>query len=163
MVKVSVQLRGVSKVPSEMAKLKKLGDVRIYVGIQEADNERENVRTKGSETNAQLLYLHSQGSPIRNIPARPVIEPAIDSVVNELRPELRAGGQAWLKGERPRAMQSFRKVGRIARDAARGWFTNPMNNWPPNAPSTVRHKGRDAPLLDTEQMRKAISFVIGGV
>ena len=47
----------------------------VYVGISDETTTRE----KGEPvTNAELMFIHTNGSPINNIPARPVIEPAIE-------------------------------------------------------------------------------------
>ena len=45
----------------------------VYVGIQQKESKREDEQI----TNAELLFIHTNGSPINNIPPRPVIEPAI--------------------------------------------------------------------------------------
>jgi hypothetical protein len=46
-------------------------------------------------------------------------------------------------------------------NAARKWFTDPRNNWKPNALSTIRAKGSDKPGIDTGAMRAAIQGIVG--
>ena len=48
-------------------------DHDVYVGIQQKDTSRED----DDDTNAELLFIHTNGSPENNIPPRPVIDPAI--------------------------------------------------------------------------------------
>ena len=55
--------------------LKDIARRAVYVGIAESDPE--NRRKDGHITNAQLGFIHEFGSPARNIPARPVLEPGV--------------------------------------------------------------------------------------
>ncbi|CAI3202747.1 hypothetical protein CNEO2_3080002 [Clostridium neonatale] len=44
---------------------------------------------------------------------------------------------------------------------ARDWFTNPSNNWAPNAKSTIDKKGSDRPLIgETGHLRGSITYVV---
>jgi hypothetical protein len=94
-----------------------------------------------------------------------------------------------LSGDRGNAKRQLKKVGMEAQNMSRGWFTNPANGWPPNAPSTIERKARKIyklsryktaktkakyrvrlsaliafgvfnPLIDTAQLRKSIVYVI---
>ena len=56
------------------AALGTLQNAKIYIGIPEA----ETTRNSQAVTNAGLLFIHTNGSPLRHIPARPVIEPSIE-------------------------------------------------------------------------------------
>lgn len=60
-------------------RLKELDRVDVLVGIP----ARTTPRTKQVINNASLLFIHTHGSPIRGIPARPVIEPAIAASGNK--------------------------------------------------------------------------------
>ena len=63
-------------------------------------------------------------------------------------------------------MRSFVSKSELAYCAANSvlenpvWFENPQNGWPPNSPRTIRRKGSDQPLVDTGEMRKAITYVV---
>ena len=54
------------------SRLKEIVNTRILVGIPQ-DNKTDSKYA----TNAQKLYYNSKGSPARNIPPRPVLEPVI--------------------------------------------------------------------------------------
>ena len=48
----------------------------VCIGIPENTEERKD--SKGTPVNnAELLFIHTNGSPVNNIPPRPVLEPAI--------------------------------------------------------------------------------------
>ena len=48
----------------------------------------------------------------------------------------------------------------LAQSAAQNWFENPKNNWVPNAKSTIKKKGSNIPLVDTNELRKSITYVL---
>lgn len=107
---------------------------------------------------AHQLYIHEHGSPLWQIPPRPVLEPAIASVKPQIAKWFQKATQAALEGRDPRPY--LEAAGKTGRDAAYNWFVNPNNNWPPNAPSTIRQKGSDMPLIDTGEMRESIVWVV---
>lgn len=57
-----------------------------------------------------------------------------------------------------------KKVMGLMGEHMRGQIVQSINTWtdPPNAPYTVRMKGFNAPLRDTMQMARSISFEVGG-
>ena len=48
----------------------------VLVGIPQKSTDRPKSNQKVGVTNAELLFIHTNGSPINNVPARHVIEPA---------------------------------------------------------------------------------------
>ena len=144
------------------AKLRKslaaLARKRVLVGIP----EDTTARRKGEMTNAALMYLHTHGSALQHIPPRPVIEPAVQDAQNRapVTQELGAAAQAILDEKPTEAKQHLQKAGQLGANAAQRWFTNPANGWPPNAPATVARKGSARPLIDTGQLRRAITYVV---
>ncbi len=165
---------------------------QVYVGIPQENNERPDVNGKKPDvTNAELMYIHTNGSPLRNIPARPVIEPAIEADGNRqnIATELMHAAQRALVDD-PAGMEEYlKRAGMVGMVAAKDWFTDPRNGWPPNKPSTIRNKlrtlrgkalndalqildeyesdptrdvsGIDTPLIDTGELRRSITFVVG--
>lgn len=113
-------------------------------------------------SNAQLLYIHSKGSPARRIPARPVLEPAIVAPGNKeaIAHELSLAVQAQLDGKPGEMKKRLRRAGLAGQNAAKGWFLDSRNGWAPNAPATIKAKGSDKPLIDTGALRQAITYVV---
>lgn len=175
--------------------MKELEKVAIYVGIPEDTTERKVKQKKDKEekpsemTNAMLLAIHTKGSPLNGLPARPVLEPAIEDPDNKKRinDHLLKAAILSVSGDVTGFRTEIEKAGMTAQNAARQWFVNPKNNWAPNTLSTVRRKlsrsksktaqehleefyrrvemgesmdGLDRPLIDTGQMRKSITYVI---
>jgi hypothetical protein len=140
------------------ARLEKLKNAAVYVGIP----QDKNLRTVGEITNAQLLYIHTHGSALRNIPARPVIEPAIAKPENKVRitSELKQAAQSALEGDDQAVHEHLSKAGALGANAAKRQFTDPANGWAPNAPSTIAQKGSDKPLIDTGELRRDITYFV---
>jgi hypothetical protein len=138
--------------------LKKLQQAAVYVGIP-ADH---SLRTIGEVTNSQLLYIHTNGSALQNIPARPVIEPAINAPDNKARisAELKQAAHSALAGDEDATREHLAKAGTLGANAAKRQFTDPDNGWAPNAPSTIAAKGSDKPLIDTGELRRDITYVV---
>lgn len=136
----------------------------VYVGIADDTTEREEEGTK-EITNAELLFIHTNGSPVNNIPPRPVIEPAIRNDKDRLSKMMKKAAQLFLKGDKQEAINQLRKVGMRGQNVCRAWFVNPKNNWPPNSPAVQAakmRKGANAPrpLIDTGELRKSITYFV---
>lgn len=173
---------GFAHVERALGVLKK---VDVLVGIPEAEGRRK----KGKISNAQLLFIHSNGSPMRGIPKRRVIEPAITSSETQPRIERELGAAAVsaFDGDRAGMLAHLEKAGTIGESASKRWFTNPANGWAPNSLRTINRKlgrlsdkrreaaidaivaaggntaGIITPLINTGQMRRAITHVVEGV
>lgn len=130
----------------------------VVVGITEdSDVAREN-----GLTNSQLLYLHENGVPSHNIPARPVLKPAIaENGTREKIQDLMKEGlkDAILRGDVERAEQCYHKAGMLGRDACKNYITS-GSKLAPNAPSTIAKKGSSLPLVDTGSMLNSISYAV---
>lgn len=122
---------------------------------------------------AHQLFIHEHGSPLWQIPPRPVLLPAIASVKAQIAMVLKKAAQAALDGDAELARKRMEIAGDVASRAAKEWFTNPHNGWPPNSPVTIdgskrgkdgkkfiKGKGSDTPLIDTGAMRQAITYVV---
>lgn len=196
MLRGKVKVTSTSNFASDIVKLKKrhegLGKVRVWIGIPEGEP-----RADANITQAQLLYilshgvrrksmrdemqpqldsgipyskayqlwLHEHGSPLWKIPPRPVLEPAIENAKAAIAKHLKLASQLHMAGKDP--TPELHKAGQVGADAAKAWFVDPRNNWPPNAPETIKQKikehsiGTDThPMIDTGSMRNAITYVV---
>jgi len=169
------------------AALVSLRNAEVLVGIPQARSSRRGEKIN----NAELLYIHTHGSPARNIPARPVIEPAINAPGNreQIAAELKDAAVAWLRRDPKTGLKYLKHAGMAGMDAAKAWFTDPRNGWAPNTRATVLAKLRrlkgtahadalaeiagmdkigtvtdvNTVLVDTGVMRGAITYVIRGI
>ena len=131
-----------------------LENAKVYVGIPEAETNRES--QKDEVTNAGLLFIHTNGSPIRHIPARPVIEPSIEANHEPIEQGLHATADYVLDGKKAEANQMLKKVGTLGANGAKKWFTDPRNGWRQNSPETIRRK---LSKLTGKRLRKALDVL----
>lgn len=144
------QLQAVQKSIKELKRI----DVLVGVPQEEAGREQNDI------TNAELLYIHTNGSPANNIPPRPIVEPAIQDSKEEIGTLLKEAILKALEGDTGGAIAGMEKAGTQGENAVKGWFTNPKNGWAENAESTKKRKGSSKPLIDTGQLRKSITHVV---
>ena len=109
---------------------------------------------------AHSLYIQSHGSPLWHVPPRPVLEPSIEANKGPIAKQLQGAALAAMDGNPQEVDNALHKAGMVAENAAKAWFENPQNGWPPNSPRTIAQKGSDSPLIDTGEMRKAITYVV---
>lgn len=165
-----------------MEAVAQIGKKQVYVGIPASDvgsrkptllrlaGETPGIvakadlmrAAKATPTNAELMFIHSKGSPLKGIPARPVIEPAIvaDGNKQPITAELGAAAKATLDGDAAGATTHLKRAGMAGQRVSQKWFTDPRNNWAPNAPSTIAAKGSDKPLIDQGALRAALTYVV---
>jgi hypothetical protein len=126
--------------------------------------EEMNPRIESGEmaySQAYELYIQSHGSPLWYIPPRPVVEPAIEKNMPKLAKQMQKAAVAALDGND--IAPELHRAGMMGQNYVRGYFTDPANGWPANAPATVEAKGSDRPLIDTGELRKAITYAVEGV
>ena len=150
--------------------LEQLLGIKVYVGVP----EDKAARKAGSINNAQLAYIHTNGSPLRGIPARPVIEPAIEAEDNKaaITEQFELAGIALLeittnRNKTEEVRKYLIEAGQLGRDAAKNWFTDPRNGWPPDTRATVMRKlsklkGREKLLALGAMQTKTVSRTITG-
>jgi hypothetical protein len=157
-MKPSVSLKKTGTVGTLEDRLQRLTRKDVLVGIPQANSSRKD----GKINNAELLYILSRGSVLQKIPARPVLEPAIQAPDNKrnVSAELKLAAQGVLEGRPEDASLHLDLAGQVGENAAKRWFTDPRNAWQGNAPSTIKQKGSDRPLIDTGEMRRAITHVV---
>lgn len=155
MVTGEVRMR-VGGVALTLDRIRKVMEREILIGIP----MQKTMRKGDVINNASLLFIHTNGSPARGIPPRPVIEPALEYNRDRIVAQLRRMVLAAANGDDANVKRYQQRVGLAGQNAARDWFTNPANHWPPNSPRTIAMKGSSQPLIDTGNMRKAIIYVL---
>ena len=130
-------------------------------------------------TNAQIGYIHEKGSPKRNIPARSFVEPGIRKAHDAVVRQFRDAAMAALKGNAAGVTRSLERAGQVAENSVRAMFVD--NDWEPLAESTLKRRpvlarddegkpikygksreerGATNPLIDSAQLRKAVTHVV---
>ena len=146
--------------------------MQLYVGIPEENAGGGN----GGLNNVQLAYLHSQGSPVNNIPARPFIEPAIEQkdVLEKIADQFAAAFDAAFRADIGQIRTELEKAGIYGSNAVKqymgsgalapnapitvegGWMRNKVSG----KPVYIKGKHSAAPLIDTGSLRSSVTYVI---
>lgn len=148
------------RVAEVLAQVKALTRDRVLVGVpadKAGRNEGEPI------TNPEIAYINDRGAPELNIPARPFMVPGVERELGRITKRMRSGAVRALNGDKDAAQQTFVAVGLIAQAAIRKRIDE--GPFVPLSPVTLanrRARGRSGtkPLIDTGQLRNAITFVI---
>ena len=157
-VEIEVTYDGFKKMMNGLDYLK---ESAVYVGIPEKETSREDKKI----TNAELLFIHTNGSPINNVPARPVIESALKDDRERISKMMERVALNALENNFEEADKNLKLTGMRGQNVSRAWFTNSKNNWPPNSPQVAERKRKKGstnprPLIDTGELRKSITYVV---
>ena len=152
----------------------------VLVGVPRDTTERKD---DSEMNNATLAYIHDQGSPANNIPARPFMKPGVKNCETKVVKQFKTIAQNVLKGESSAIDLGLNRAGLVAQASIRGVINDGIA--PPLADSTLkarirsgmgvkgataelasRDAGNDAgmglakPLVLTGQLRNSINYVI---
>lgn len=136
-----------------------LPSYQIQIGVFSQNSKRKTKRhvVNVGLTNAELMFIHENGSPLHHLPARPVLKMTIDY------------GNTLLDDVMQKALQAYFDDGEQAMEAELKKFCLRLENYArdiiylndgrlaPNAPSTVARKGDNHPLFDTGQLARSIT------
>ena len=147
------------KLPDIIKAIHDLVGVRVQVGVPSTKTDRDD----GPLTNADLAYIHEFGAPAANIPARPFLVPGIEEGEDKIVKQMERATKAALRAKPAEVDQALHGVGLVAQNNVK----LKINNGPFEALSEVTLKYRMArgrtgtkPLIDTGQLRNAISYAI---
>lgn len=138
----------------------------------------DNAGRSGPLNNVELAFLHSNGSPLMRIPARPFLEPALENGETQQKIEgcMKRAIIEALEGNTGGARAEMEKAGLYGQKAAQemigsgalapnapitingGWMRNRVSG----KPVYIKGKGSSAPLIDTGSLRQAITYVVEG-
>lgn len=149
----------IDKTKKLLKDIRALTKQELLVGVPAEESGRD-----GPIGNASLAYIHEKGSPARNIPARPFLEPGIEKVKDEVVTELGQGAANLMSGKSGSYTQSFNRSGIIAVNSVKRMITA-GEGFAPLKPKTIedrKSKGfkGEKPLIRTGQLRNTITYVI---
>lgn len=143
-----------------MKRIKDGIETKLMVGVPEKNAARGD-EGKQKVNNAQLAFIHTYGSPVNNIPARPFLVPAITQTetMDRISELFKQGFEAAIEGGEESATPYLEKAGIVAVNAVNDYIQD-SSHFVPNAPETIRRKGSDKPLIDTASLKRSITYVI---
>ena len=139
-----------------------LVDTAVYAGVPADKAGREE--TEGQPiNNATLMYIHEHGAPEVNIPARPVLVPAMETIKKQVVGMLKKAASLAIEGDKSSVKKQYMAIGLLAQNAMRKRITDgPFVPLKPGTIAARRAKGRRGtkPLIDTGQLRRSLTYVI---
>lgn len=135
--------------------LQKLSTKQVRVGLKRG---KKGKRHNGMPSKADLVEIALYNElGTSTIPARPFFAQTVQVHEEEIREAAVSEAEKVLRGNE-KAQQAFREIGtdvqkKVQKRIDEGQFV-------PNAPSTIKRKGHDHPLIDTGTMRDSISYTI---
>lgn len=130
----------------------------VLVGIPHGE-----ARSDSDMTNAQIGYIQETGSPSMNLPPRPFLVPGVESCQDQTAKHLTKAADAALKGNIAMVNRHLGMAGMTAQRSVQMYFVG--GHFEPLSEATIRQrlaKGRTGtnPLIDTQQIRKSVTYVI---
>ncbi len=132
-----------------LGELEELAMLEVFVGYQHGEAAEEN----GADL-MEVAAFNELGTSA--IPSRPFIRNAFDHNADKINAMYeRQAGKIANGGTAEDCLKEMGEYGvRLIQEEIReGDFT-------PNAPTTIRRKGSDKPLIDTGRMRQSVHYVI---
>lgn len=153
-VKIKVKKDNTKELLKRLESMKRMD---LLVGVPQSESEREKDE-KQDITNAQLMFIHSEGSPAKNIPPRPVIDMTLKEEKEKINEKFKKALNSVLAGGNPRV--ELEKLGIYVVNKIKAKFGS--DDLAPLQPATIKAKGSDRPLIDTGQLRDSITYIVRG-
>lgn len=155
----------------------------VYGVPRETAKNRKDIEDKyanktGKEpkyNNAELLALMEHGSIINNLPERKLLQPVREKYKSQIDRALLNICSLIIKGNTEEADKQMELLALRIEGWTKKFFTDPDNNWAPNAPITiyggwmrnkktgkvfyVKGKHSEKPLIDTGSLRASIKGI----
>lgn len=143
---------------AEIAYLNTMG-VRPLKASRDIKEIQENL---GNYSMALKAYIRDKGDPMWRIPPRPFLEPGVNYGRRQIVKYLLEYVDKFLDGNEVESVNSKERVGQVAINSIRKFIRDyPANGLAPNAPSTIKEKGEDHPLVGkTGELMRSLTYVI---
>lgn len=136
----------------------------IDIGVISGKSKKR--KDEGSEkglTNAEILFINENGSPLRGIPARPVLEKTIHWIDAEIAFNgiVDKISEKYIDSDYDDELldKEVNKFCLRIQNHARQLIYDNNNEFEPNAPSVAKRKGGNHPLFNTGQLARSIVAV----
>ena len=155
-----------NRLPRLKVSFDKLTKKEVLVGYPQdraVERKQDPDQPRSPMNNATLAYIHDNGSPAANIPARPFMKPGIEAASVRIVAQFKIAAARAIHADDSAVEQGLNKAGLIAQASVRNTINEGIP--PPLVESTLaarRRRGRmgTKQLVDTGQLRNAVNYVI---
>lgn len=170
-----------NKLPGLLTSMGTLTQQELFVGVPQDKTSRKD--EKAAMNNATLAYIHDNGSPAQNIPARPFMRPGIEAASGQVSQRFKAAAQQALHNESQAVSSNLNAAGLIAQTSIKNTINEGIA--PPLSDATLKGRIRNKtavkgakmelanraagnapgigfakPLVATGQLRNSISYIL---
>lgn len=143
-------------------KILSLPEYMIELGVYEDSEPRESEKgTTSGVTNAQLMWILHQGSPLNHVPPRPVFTITIEHANKKMLVDnVTKAFEDWTDSDCDITVleRDLKQFGERLVNYAKDVVYNNDGRLARNAPSTIKHKGFDHPLFYTGQLVNSFTY-----
>jgi len=129
---------------------------RVKVGYPSESTGKEQHEDDGIN-NATLAAVHNLGSVANNIPPRPFLKQSFEKYQSERKKLAERLVRDFMRGAID-MKTAHEKMGNASAGWGRKIFTT--GDFAPLKPATVARKGSSRPLIDTGELRRALTFEV---
>lgn len=136
--------------------LKKLEKYSFILGVIDQDDRKG--KNEDDPTNSEILMLHELGSPLKKIPARPILDYVINhQYTQDLLDELiETCIVLALENKEAEILAEHERVAVKIENFLKKTLQRGDHNLKPLSPQRIKEKGSNLPLWDTGQLAKSI-------
>lgn len=131
--------------------------IQIGVFSQNSKRKAKKATLLLGINNAELMFIHENGSPLNRIPARPVLHMTISYAQTMLKQTLDKALKAYLSEGLAGYERELNKLCIRMENYARDIIYKNDGRLAPNAPSVAAAKGGNHPLFVTGQLARSIT------
>lgn len=135
--------------------LQKLSAKQVRVGLKRGKKGKKRNGIPSKADLVEIALYNELGTS--TIPSRPFLAQTVQMHEEEIKEMAATEVSQALLGEKD-SQQAFEVIGEDVRKKVQNRIDE--GQFVPNAPSTIRRKGHDHPLIDTGTMRDSISYTI---
>ena len=136
-----------------LERFREIGKPKVYIGVPASKNGMH----EGGINMATLLAIHVLGAPSRGIPQRDPLRPPLIANAQRYSDLLALGlKNALSDGTDPKLV--YEKIGIVATNDVYDYFVT--GNFKPLSEKTIKAKGSSKPLIDSEELRGAITYEV---
>lgn len=156
---VSVEVK-VDKLNAVLEAVQQMASKRVLVGIP---SDKDSRTDDAGITNAQLAFIHENGSPKRNIPPRKFLVPGVKAASPKCAEILKGYAQGCFTNQSA-IDKGLNAAGLVAQTSVKN-FIVAGEGFAPLSPGTIKARQRRGaqgtkPLIRTAQLMNSITYVV---
>lgn len=129
---------------------------QIQIGVFSTETKRKKTYSVGI-TNAELMFIHENGSPLHHLPARPVLKMTLEYGNTLIESTMKKALKAYIQSGVTGLENELNKLCVRMENYAREIIYSNDGRLAANAPSVAARKKGNHPLFDTGQLARSIT------